>query len=119
MIAELPLAWSYTDFEDTTPRHVAKAEIGWHRGPWEADGYFRYRSGFQGIEVDPATLLARLTSIPGHLSMDGRLAYSAGGRVTLALSGSNLTRSKQRQTSAPKVERTVLATVSVEFGADK
>jgi hypothetical protein len=37
-------------------------------------------------------------------------------RITLALSGRNLTKSHQRQTSAPDVERAVFATFSMDFG---
>jgi iron complex outermembrane receptor protein len=115
-----PVELTVTDFENTTPRHVVKANAGWAEGRWEVDGYLRYQSYFDGIVAGPTGAgTGMLAPIPAHLAVDGRLAYNVSERVALALSGRNLTRPQQRQTSAPDVERAVFATFSMDFGSAK
>jgi iron complex outermembrane receptor protein len=113
----LPVELTLTDFENTTPRHVAKANGGWADGRWEVDAYVRYQSRFDGIVAGAAGAgSGLLVPVPSHTAVDGRLAYMVTERITLALSGRNLTKSHQRQTSAPDVERAVFATFSMDFG---
>ena len=96
--------------------HVVDARLGWSGGPWEVDGYLRYESEFQGIElVDPLLTLGKLSPIPDYVAVDARIAYQVTDNLTLALSGQNLLDSPQRQTSAAAVERRVLVTASVAF----
>jgi iron complex outermembrane receptor protein len=112
-----PVEIIVTDFENTTPRHVLKANLGWADGPWEVDGYLRHQSSFHGIVAGPMGAgTGLLAPIPSHLAFDGRLGYAVNDRITLALNGRNLTRSQQRQTSAPDIERAVFATFSMDFG---
>lgn len=115
--AGMPVERTLTDFEHTTPRHVLKANLGWARDRWEVDGFLRYQSGFQGILSDgQGTGTGLLVSIPSHVAVDGRIGYAINDRIVLALSGQNLGRSEQRQTSAPEVERRLFATFSVYLG---
>jgi iron complex outermembrane receptor protein len=119
-IPGVPVEIAVTDFENTTPRHVLKANLGWASGPWEVDGYLRYHSRSHGLLAGPTGPgSALLTRIPSYAAVDGRLAYALNERMTLALSGHDLTRSQQRQTAAPNVERTVFATVSMDFGSSR
>lgn len=111
------VAETLTDFENTTPRHTLKAYLGWQRGSWQIDIFSRYQSGSNGLAADPAQFgLALVESIPAYLAMDGRVSYTINDRWLFALSGQNLTRPEQRQTSAPAVERTIFATLSLDFG---
>lgn len=112
---ELPLDFSFVDFENTTPRHVVKGNFGWAHGPWEIDAYLRHQSGTHSIRGDPVMFLASLVPVPGHLAADGRVAYALGERSNISIAGENLTRSSQRQTSGPEVERRVLATFTIGF----
>ena len=112
----LALLTTLTDFERTTPRLVIDGNVGWSRGPWEIDAYLRYQSDVDGIEVlDPELLGGVLVPIDRHVSVDARMAYRLNDRMTLALSGQNLTSATQRQTSGPDVERTVMGTFTVRF----
>jgi iron complex outermembrane receptor protein len=110
------VAVTFTDFENTTPRHTAKANLGWQQGPWQADVYGRYQSANTGIAGDPILFIGSLVSVPAYFAMDGRVSYTINDRWSFALSGQNLTEPEQRQTSAPAVERTVFATLSLDFG---
>lgn len=111
---EIPLASSFTNYEDTAPRHVVKANTGWQDGPWEVDAYLRYQSGFDGIRGQSGSTV--LVPVKGHVTVDGRVGYAVNERITVAVTGRNLTRPDQRQTSAPNVERAVFGTISIDFG---
>ena len=112
------LATSGVDFAHTTPVHVANANLGWAHGPWETDGYLRYESAFSGIEraaTDVAINGETLTLIPDYVSVDARVGYKLTDRLTLSVSGQNITHSPQRQTSAPDVERRLVGTLKIRF----
>jgi iron complex outermembrane receptor protein len=111
------VAATYTDFENTTPRHTSTANVGWQLGPWQADVYGRYQSDISGIVVDPIQFIGSLVTVPAYFALDGRVSYTINDRWMFALSGQNLTRPEQRQSSAPAVERTVFATLSLDFGS--
>ena len=110
------VATTLLDYEHTKPVHVVDGNLGWSRGPWEVDGYFRFESEFSSIRsVSPTALYGYLVSIPEYVSADARIAYRITDHLTLALSGQNLLQSPQRQTSASEVERRVYVTASVDF----
>ena len=103
------------DFQHTNPVHVVNANLGWSHGPWEIDGFLRYESRFYGFVPVVAGLFTTLAPINDYVSIDGRIAYQLTDRITLALSGQNITQATQRQTSAPNVERRVIGTITVKF----
>ncbi len=106
----------FVDYEHTHPIHVVNANLGWSRGPWEADAYLRYESEFQGIQnVNAFFPTGTLSSIPDYVSLDARLAYRLSENLTLSISGQNLLNSPQRQTSAAAVERQVFVSVAADF----
>jgi outer membrane receptor protein involved in Fe transport len=105
---------TFLNFEDTLPRHVLQGRLGWAHGPWEIDGRLRYQSATDGVATATPDS-GRLVPIPAWVSVDGRLAYRVTPRATLALAVQNLNRSKQRRTSAAEIERSVIASLTVEF----
>jgi iron complex outermembrane receptor protein len=113
------LATTGVNFAQTTPVHMANASLGWALGPWETDGYLRYESAFYGIEPAAADVTAingeTLTLIPSYISVDARVGYKVNNRLTLSVSGQNITHSPQRQTSGPDVERRVIGTLKIKF----
>ncbi|TAL04370.1 MAG: TonB-dependent receptor [Rhodospirillaceae bacterium] len=104
----------FVDFQHTTPRVLANANLGWAHGKWEIDGFVRFQSRSRGLETLLGSLgSTRLVQIPAYTSTDGRIGYKITEHVTLAISGQNLTASSQQQTSGPAVERRVLGTLTV------
>jgi outer membrane receptor for ferrienterochelin and colicins len=109
----------FVDFQHSTPVNQVKANLGWHQGPWEIDGYLQYQSktsdplptGSMSLAVPPTIL----TPVSGYVSVDGRIAYDVTSWAKLSLSGQNIAQSFQLQTSGPKVERTVFGTVTIGF----
>lgn len=110
-----PVQATLTEFEHTTPRHVAKANLGWQRGPWTIDGYLHYQSDFHGIVS--SAFIAQLVPVSAYTAVDGRAGFALNDHVSLAVNGRNLTDAEQQQTSAPDVERAVFATVTIDFGS--
>jgi iron complex outermembrane receptor protein len=114
--AALPVAVSLLDYQHTLPTQVVNANLGWTHGPWEADGYARFESAFQGIVGNPIPGgPAQLAPIPAYASIDARIAYRLDQHFTVALSGQDLGQARQIQTSGPPVERRVLVTLSAAY----
>ncbi|HEX3483997.1 MAG TPA: TonB-dependent receptor [Micropepsaceae bacterium] len=105
----------FVDFQHVTPKHIAHANLGWSGGHWEIDGYLYYQSPTHGLLPLPVLTASFLTPIPDYLSFDARIAYRLTDWATLAVSGQNLGSSPQKQTSGPAVERSVFATLTVNF----
>jgi len=105
----------FVDFQHVTPVHVVKANLGWASGRWETDAYVYYQSATRGLASLPVGVGSYLTPVPGYVSFDARVAYRLTDWATLAVSGQNLGQSPQQQTSGPKVERRVFATVTVTY----
>ncbi len=126
----IPFELSLRDFESTTPRHVVKAGFGWTSGAWEIDTHMYVQSAvsaiqgvsfqsavsaIQGVGSGDAEPGASLMPIPAYATFDGRVAYALSERSSLAIAGRDLTNSAQRQTSAPRVQRQLYLTYSIDF----
>jgi outer membrane receptor for ferrienterochelin and colicins len=105
---------AYVDYDDTTPFHLAKANLGWTNGKWTMDGYLQYHSGGNGL-VPTATGVTTYTPVADFVSVDGQITYNLSERLTWSASGQNLTHASQAQTAGPAVERRVLGTMSFNF----
>jgi iron complex outermembrane receptor protein len=91
------------NYEDTTPKHVIKAGLGWRSGAWEANTAVQYQSESAGMRrVGPFRLLF---AVHPFTSFDARLAYRITDQLSLALSGRDLIDASQQQTSGPNVQR--------------
>jgi iron complex outermembrane receptor protein len=106
----------FLDFSDTAPKHQLKGNLGWSSGRWEADAYLHYQSRTLGLVAQPHVLGSTLVPLADYLSADARIGCRLNRRTTLSLSGQNLTRSTQRQTTAAPVERRVMGGVTFDFG---
>ncbi len=104
---------AYLDYAHTTPKHLAKAGLGWTGGNWETDVYLDYQSANYGLQQSMSG--TALVPIGAYASVDGRVAYRLTDWATLAVSGQNLLQSPQRQTAGAMIERQVFATLSVNF----
>jgi iron complex outermembrane receptor protein len=105
---------AYVDYDDTTPAHLVKANLGWVNRKWEMDGYLQYHSNGNGL-LPTATGVTTYTPVAGFVSLDGRIAYNLTDRMTWSVAGQNLTHASQPQTAGPAVERRVLGTMSFHF----
>lgn len=104
---------SFVDFEHTTPKHQAKANLGWAQGAWEADVSAYYQSAAQGL-ISTSTGTA-LQPVPDYFNADARIGYRINDTLTVSVSGQNLLTSHQVQTSGPAIERRVFLNISAGF----
>jgi iron complex outermembrane receptor protein len=110
------VALTFVDFENTTPRNIVSGSLAWTYGHWEVDGFVRYQSDVDGVTSDdPFMPVGMLIPIDSYVTLDGRVGYALNDRMTVALSGQNLGRSEQQQTAAPRVERQLFASFSMQF----
>jgi outer membrane receptor for ferrienterochelin and colicins len=104
------------DFENTTPRHVLNASLGWSRARWEVDGFLRYQSSFDGVAgLGDGSVVGVLEPISDYVTLDARVGFAVNRHITLALAGQGLVHSEQRQTSGVDVERRLSGNVTVAF----
>ena len=116
-----PFSTANAAFQDTTPTHVVKANLGWAHGPWEIDGYAQYVSSFYG-GAQPTTEKTVsglgtpvLVYVSDYIAMDARVAYKVTDWATLSLSAQNLNQASLRETAGADVQRQVLGTFTVNF----
>jgi outer membrane receptor for ferrienterochelin and colicins len=105
----------FVAYQRTTPQSLANANIGWSKARWEIDGYLSYQSATQGLVPLPDMTNTGFTPIPAYVSVDARVAYKPIARMTLAVSGQDISHATQRQTSAQEVPRQVFGSVTVDF----
>ena len=111
-----PAESTLVDFEAMTPEKSVKGHFAYTRGNWEVDGFVRYTAASLGpLGPGPGDFTGRFIEIPSHIAFDATLGYVLGERFRLTLAGRNLTRSAQRQTQAPAVERQVYTGFSYGF----
>jgi outer membrane receptor protein involved in Fe transport len=103
------------DFEHTTPKVIANANLGWSDGRWEIDGYLHFQSRSSGIAPLYNGGPSVLVPIARYVSIDGRIGYNFTPWLSLAVSAQNLGHARQHQTSGPDVARQVMGKVTVAF----
>ena len=104
---------SFVDFQHTTPRHQAKAKLGWAKDGWEADVAAYYQSATQGLVGTLAG--SSLIPVEDYFNTDARIGYRINDNLTLSVSGQNLLTAHQVQTSGPAVERRVFVSLAAGF----
>jgi len=97
------------DFSATTPEVRGNVSFGWSNADWSADVFAHYTGDHKGYISAAAPALV---DIDGYVTLGGRVARSFDHGITLAVSGQNLTESRQRQTSGLEVERRAFVTLS-------
>lgn len=109
---ERPLA-----LDSATPEHKVKAQLSYKQGPWLATAAARYISATRQIVViDPAANgpLA-LVKVEDSLTVDAKLAFGISDKLTLAITGENLTGADGAYLSPAPAERRLRASVQVDF----
>jgi len=97
-------------FDQSTPSSRANLNFGWSGGPFTADGYLRYVSGFSLFSPAGA-----LEPVPAYTTLAARLGYAIGPKVSVALAAENLTHGRQQQTSGLLVERRALLSLTARW----
>lgn len=103
--------------DSATPEHKVKAQLSYERGPWLATLAARYTSATRQLvtgEPVPSGPLA-LMKVEDSLAVDAKLAFKLNDKLTLAVSGENLTGADGVYLSPAPAERRLRASVRVDF----
>jgi outer membrane cobalamin receptor len=98
-------------YDQTTPKSRANLLWGWTQAAWVSDAYLRYVSSFQMF----APTSGSLTPIGGYVTLAGRVAYKYSKNFQVALSGENLLKDHQNQTTGLLAERRLLLTLEANW----
>ena len=96
------------DFSRTTPKSRANASLGWAGGKWTLDGFVHYTSAFDSY----ALTTGALTPIKAYTTLAGNVSYAISAKMSVALSGQNLSDGHQIQTLGMRVPQTVFLTLN-------
>lgn len=105
------VAQSNYNFEDSTPRHKVSAELGYTKGPWEANLFGQYVSEVDMLRSGSASLV----NVPDYLYLGTRLGYHVTDNVEISVTGLNVTQAESRLVSGPNEERRAFVTLSASF----
>jgi outer membrane receptor for ferrienterochelin and colicins len=109
---------SALDYATGAPTSVVKFGVGYGKGRIEADLQGRWQSHFLDyrgtVSVNQAPAITPFP-IGSYFAANARVGYHVTDQMILAVSGQNLTRSSQRQTAGPEVERRIMGSVVLQF----
>lgn len=101
------------EYEDGNPTHEVKLKLGYQSGPWEADFLAYYTSGTKAIGyVLPFNVLE---DIDAYVGINGRIAYTFGNGLTMALQGQQLQQNQVQTSVGPDIERRIFLSVNKNF----
>lgn len=101
------------DYEDNEARHKVNLELGYHKGPWEADALVYYTSSYDGIAFKPPNYT--LDPVDGYVGVNARVGYTYKENLTFAVSGQQLQSSKTQTSATPDVDRRLWLGVTYKF----
>ncbi len=90
----------------TTPKARANASLGWSGGKWTIDGFYHYTSDFSLYSG------STIKTIKAYSTLAANVSYDMGKGMTLSLSGQNLSKAHQIQTTGLKVPSTIFLSLS-------
>jgi outer membrane receptor for ferrienterochelin and colicins len=99
--------------EDSTPRHKITLHGGYVSGPWEADAFAQYVSGYKVLEGGSFSFTS--SDVGNNVQISGRVGYKINDNFTLAISGQGFAPGDSRETSGPKAERQVFLSLTGTF----
>ena len=102
------------EYEDSNPKHQVNLNLGYHKGPWEADTLFYYVSGTTQFALTSANTITR-EDVHGYVGANARVGYTFDNDVTLAVSGQQLLRSQTQTSVSPDIDRRVFVSISKKF----
>ena len=105
-----------TDLEDGTPLEMANVHLGYQNGLWETDGYVYYQTRVKQLEPS-ANFAVPIpnVSVPSHISLSGRIAYTLSEGTTVALSGQELQATRSETSTGLETERRIFLSLDHQF----
>lgn len=113
-IAPLTGSSSLLDYAHGTPTDAVDAGLGYAAHGIEADVAGRWQSGFTDYGLNAAAVVSPVP-VGSYLTLSARVGYRLTQRVSVAVSGQQLTRNRLVEAAGLPVERRVYGTISVSF----
>jgi outer membrane receptor for ferrienterochelin and colicins len=107
-MAGMDLTARFAAFEETTPKSRGNVALGWADDHWEVDANLHYVGKFEFYAMPGSTL----ETVDGFATLSGRVGYRLENGLTFAVSGKNLLKDEQKQSTGLLAERRVIFSVS-------
>jgi iron complex outermembrane receptor protein len=101
------------DFNTATPTSQIVAKLGYSWGRWEADAAAKYQSQYTDIRKVGGTI--EPFTVSNFVALNARIGYNVTSRLTLAVTGDELTAPQITETAELPPDRRVLFTASYGF----
>ena len=110
-IRDGPLVAQKLDYARSAPEHQLRLNLGYTNDKWEADLHAQF------VTTDMLRLTTVLERVyaGAFYSLGGRVGYKLTDNITVALSGTNLTRGATNDSAYPAVERQLLLNFTGRF----
>ncbi|MAI61977.1 MAG: hypothetical protein CBB87_05715 [Micavibrio sp. TMED27] len=104
------------EYEESTPQHQVKFNLGYTSGPWEADALAYYLSGTQPYaSTTNTTSTTGYGDVDSYVGFNGRVAYNFDDGVTVAVHGTNIQSADTQTSPGPDIERRLFVSLSKKF----
>lgn len=114
-VTDDPSVKEYLHYTRSAPQHSIKLDLGYSWKQWEFDGFGYYVSSRESLRQAGAAIPAPVVTTDGYASLSGRIGYNINDNLTLALSGTGLTRADTIENAYPATQRQVLLGLTGKF----
>lgn len=105
---------NFVGYEGSAPQHHVRLLGGYTWDQWELDTNAQYLSSTHMLRASSISSFAPVDT-DGYFSLGGRVGYNVNSNITVALSGTNLTRGSTQESIYPAVERQVFLSLTGRF----
>lgn len=106
---------STIDYARSVPQDVVTGGVGYSQDKWELDLEGRWQSSYQDFQPGGNELILQPVVVNNYVTLNARLGYRVTDHVTAALSAQQFNTSRLYETSAPPVERRIIASLTLRY----
>lgn len=115
---------TFANYEATNIPHMVTAHLGWSSNRVEMDFYLRYKDLKNGIRAyenyfidlaNPDIVPVITNPLSSFVNADININYTVSKNILLSLSGRNILKASQEQSSGPKIERQIFGSFKFDF----
>lgn len=106
---------STIDYARSVPQDVVTGGVGYSQDKWELDLEGRWQSSYQDFQPGGNELILQPVVVNNYVTLNARIGYRVTDHVTAALSAQQFNTSRLYETSAPPVERRIIASLTLRY----
>lgn len=100
------------DYQDSAPENHFRLLLGYSTGPWEFDANGQYLSWTQMLRESVADEPQVPTYVSGYYSLGARVGYEINDHFTIALMGTNLSKTYTEESPYPEIDRQIFLSLT-------